>query len=199
MHGLSEAVTHSADVLLVVEQQEFPAQQFLLAANCEVFASMLLEAADKGSRSPGTGRRLRIPLTGDSANDVTAALRFLYRSIVCNGALPTLSSVEDAIGLAKFGHKYQSTGFSAISENYLVEQAQSDPSLLTDPKSLAVCISLAESCKMHNLLAHCELHMINSSSEEFWQQTAVHCEHISKQSLLRVLRGLGAKATAFRA
>ena len=191
MHGLPEAAKQSADVLLIVEKQELPAHQFPLAANCEVFASMLLEAAANDDRSSQAGGRLRIPLPGDRVPHVVAALGYMYRSTVCSGASPTPPScMQEAMGLARFGHKYSSKGLCTISEDYLVERTQAEPSLLSDTSKLASCIVLAEDCKMHRLLANCELYMINNPSEELWLQIVANSQQVSKASLLRVLRGL---------
>lgn len=89
-----------------MEKQELPAHQFPLAANCEVFASMLLEAAANDDRSSQAGGRLRIPLPGDRIPHVVAALGYMYRSTVCGGARPTPPScMQETMGLARFGHK----------------------------------------------------------------------------------------------
>jgi len=104
---------------------------------------------------------------------------------------PELQSVDDAISLARFAHKYAVTALVAECESYLVMNAHTlnGAALFTTPEAVVSLLLLAESCCMETLLAHCELFMIKQSDSSFWQQPALMSERISRQCLLRLLRG----------
>lgn len=178
-----------ADVLLVAENEEFPAHSFLLAVNSVIFAEILSEAR---SSTNDPLQQLRLPLTDDSAKDVRIALTYFYmRCAVMSSSRLELQSVDDAISLARFAHKYAVTPLAAECESFLVVNAQTlnGAALFTTPEAVVSLLLLAESCCMETLLAHCELFMIKQSDSSFWQHPAFMSQRISQQCLLRLLRG----------
>ena len=183
------ARTMPADVLLVAENEEFPAHSFLLGVNSVIFAEILSEAR---SSTSDPAQQLRLPLTDDSAKDVRIALTYFYMGCAVISPLkPELQSVDDAISLARFAHKYAVTALVAECESFLVMNAHTlnGAALFTTTEAVVSLLLLAESCCMETLLAHCELFMIKQSDSSFWQHPALMSERISRQCLLRLLRG----------
>lgn len=181
--------TMPVDVILTAEGQEFPAHQFVLGVNSAVFAEFLSQARSSSSHSVD---QLRIPLVDDAAKDVCTALTYFYRGCaVMSPSKPDLKSTEDAISLARFAHKYDVTDLVRECESYLVAKAQvnSGSAMFTSVPATLSMLILAESCHMDELLAHCELFMIKSQDKNFWQNPALLSEGISRQCLLRLLRG----------
>ena len=182
------ARTMPADVLLVAEGEELPAHSFVLGVNSAIFAEILSEARSTTSEP---AQQLRLPLTDDSAKDVRIALTYFYMGCAVMSPLkPELQSVDDSISLARFAHKYAVTALVAECESFLVMNAHTlnGAALFTTPEVVSLLL-LAESCCMETLLAHCELFMIKESDSSFWQHPALMSERISRQCLLRLLRG----------
>lgn len=103
---------------------------------------------------------------------------------------PELQSVDAAISLARFAHKYAVTALIAECESFLVKaHTLNGAALFTTPEAVVSLLLLAESCCMETLLAHCELFMIKQSDSSFWQHPALMSQRISRQCLLKLLRG----------
>ena len=104
---------------------------------------------------------------------------------------PNLQSVEDAVSLAKFAHKYDVTDLVYECESYLVITANVDrgSALFSVVEAVMSLLMLAASCCMNTLLAHCELFMIRQEDKSLWQHPALLSDKISRQCLLRLLRG----------
>lgn len=191
LSALPEHMTRTmpVDVILTAEGQEFPAHQFVLGVNSAVFAEFLSQARSSSSHPVD---QLRIPLVDDAAKDVCTALTYFYRGCaVMSPSKPDLKSTEDAISLAKFAHKYDVTDLVRECESYLVAKAQinSGSAMFTNVPATMSLLFLAETCRMDELLAHCELFMIKSQDKNFWQNPALLSEGVSRQCLLRLLRG----------
>ena len=181
------ARTMPVDLILMAEGQEFPAHRFVLGVNSAVFAEIFSEA---GPSSSLPSDQLRIPLVEDAAKDVRTALIYFYRGCaVMSPSKPELQSVEDAVSLAKFAHKYDVKAL--VREAYLVVKAQErgGSALFANTEAVVSMLITAESCRMDSLQAHCELFMIKLPDKGFWQHPALMSERISRQCLLRLLRG----------
>lgn len=102
-----------------------------------------------------------------------------------------LQSIKDTIFLAKLAHKYDVTALVQECESYLVTKAivNSGKALFTTVEVVVSLLILTEGCRMNKLLAHCELYMIKLQDKTFWQHPALMSDRISRQCLLRLLRG----------
>lgn len=110
--------TMPVDVMLMAEGQQFPAHRFVLGVNSAVFAEMFSEAMSSSSLPVD---QLSIPLVDDAAKDVHTALTYFYRGCaVMSPTRPNLQSIEDAVSLAKFAHKYNVTDLVRECESFLI-------------------------------------------------------------------------------
>lgn len=186
----SPAFAKMADVMLVVEGRHLPVHSMILGANSNVFAEIFNKAI---AQQPDSWHLLEVPLVGDSLSDVTTALSYLYQGCtVWLASTLVISTLEDAVSLARFAHKYGIEHLLQACQQHLVRIlklhiAGSDKSL-SQSSDMAHLTDLAETCEMHELLAHCELVMIKSTDCNLWTDDAMLSEKVSRHSLLRMLR-----------
>ena len=191
MLGLSEQVKAMTDAELLVQNERLPVHMYVLAMKSSVFA-FLYEAA----LSSQTACTLTVtPLKGDNLQDVLAALQFLYQAstaISSTESKPFVQSAEEAASLVRFGHKYAVQALLEEGERYLIAKAKvGDGSTLFEDKTGVVAwVSLAESCKLDEFLAHAELFIIKHAGNSFWQSSGGDgISGISQQCFLRLLGG----------
>ena len=101
MSSLPASFQEMADVLLVVEGVDLPAHKAILAANSAVLADLFVSLATAASRLKAG--LPEIPMLGESLQNVTTALTYLYRNCVFSSDARPINSSEDATALIKFG------------------------------------------------------------------------------------------------
>ncbi len=191
MQGVSDVYKEMADTILVVEGVELPVHRDLLAANSDVFASLLISSLpDKSNRA-----RLRIPLVDDTLSEILTVLGYLYRHrkfIIGQGPVQP-NSPDDVRALVKFAHKYNMEELVKGCEAYLIDEVQKTSHqeyVLFKRNELVVAwTELAEQCGLKRFLAYCERFMIQDHDESFWHDPAVKADRLSHDCLLRVLHG----------
>lgn len=179
-----------ADVKLVVEGVELPAHKTILAANSKVFADLFTSQASAAPSNSGVPQVPLVPLVGESLQDATTALTYLYRNCVPSTHAQSVASRE-ARALIRFGHKYGMQGMLDAIESVLISYFQQDCwELIDDNADVATWTATAEKYGLRRLLAHCEDFMIKDDDESLWHDKALVGDDVSRASLLRVLRGL---------
>lgn len=191
MQGVSDVYVGMADIVLVVEGVELPVHRDLLAANSDVFASLLV------SSLPGklNNAKPRIPLVDDTLSEILTVLGYLYRhrkfSIGQGPVQP--KSPDDVRALVKFAHKYNMEELLEGCEAYLIDEVpktSGDTYVLFKRNELVVAwTELAEQCGLKRFLAYCERFMIQDHDKSFWHDPSVKAGRLSQNCLLRVLRG----------
>lgn len=186
---LDPSFAEMIDVLLVVEGVRLPAHSAILAANSKSFA----EAFAKQAPAASTADIPDLPLPGDSLADTTKALTYLYRHCVFSNEAETIKSPEAARPIIKFSHKYGMQGMLDACETYFMSKVLKIPA--TDRyeggvQAVVAWIALAEEFGLSNLLAQCELFLIQDQDVFLWSDKALLSDSLSRASLLRMLRGL---------
>lgn len=118
-------------------------------------------------------------------------LTYIYERATYKYQVEPIQSIDDAKTLAKFAHKYDIMHMLDASEKYLIEKvSRNDPQLRAKDGShpLVALTTLAEQCGLHNLLAHCEVLLVQQDDRSLWTPEAVTPGQISQDSLLRMLR-----------
>ena len=190
LDGLPGPVAALTDTVLKVDGTDLPVHRAILAINSSVFADLFAYALSRRSK---TTTRLEIPLVDDDVEDVRIALGYLYRGCaISSSSALQLKSCDDAKSLVKFAHKYSIRSLLDACETYLVNCLQhlEHGVFFTDTKAWVDWTALAEECELDTLLAHCELFMINDKGRSKLCHTAMTSDKISRQCLLRMLRGL---------
>ena len=126
----------------------------------------------------------RVPLSGESKQDVLLVLKHLYKDD------PAIHSVKEARVLATFAHKYNMTRLRDLNESYLVDEL-----FITDANAFDWA-ELAERIELRLLLAHCERYIILS----FHNMPSSHkkVSKLSQSSILRIMDGLTGRGISSR-
>lgn len=187
MSFMAPSFQEMADVLLIVEGVRLPAHKAILAANSKVLAEALTSQAPAAS----TAGMPELPLPGDSLEDTTRALTYLYGHCVFSTEAQSIKSQEDVKAIIRFSHKYAMQGMLDASEIYLINTIETyECHCECTPKSVASWTALAEKNSLRKLLVHCEHFFIHHSDLDLWTDMALVADGISPASLLRILRGL---------
>ena len=198
MDGTSVAFRDLADTVLLVDGACLLVHRTVLAANSTTFAELFAVAITCQSLS--TGSKLEIPLLGDNLLDVHTSLN-LYKGITLSKASSLdIQSPDEAQSLVRFAHKYDIHHLWSGCEDYLMQLAQEDlavvvpevKKLFTSTQATVSWTALAEDCELDRFGAHCELFMIRSRDTDLWQHPAFLSESISRECMMRMLRGLQA-------
>lgn len=134
-----------------------------------------------------------LPLPGDSLAETITALTYLYRHCVFSTETPKIKSPEAAKPIIKFSHKYAMQGMLDACETYFMSKVLKVPATERyegGVQAVVAWIALAEEFGLSNLLAHCELLLIQDQDVFLWNDKALLSETISRARLLRMLRGL---------
>jgi hypothetical protein len=192
MQGLSDVYVGMADTVLVVEGLELPVHRHLLAANSDVFASLLTSSL----HDQPNNARLRVPLVDDSSLEISTVLGYLYRHCKFSiGLGPVrLKSLDDVRALVKFAHKYNMEEVLQGCEACLIDEVQKLSQhgtwvLFTRNEMVVAWTELAEQCGLNRFLAYCERFMIHDHDASFWHDPSVKADRLSHECLLQVLRG----------
>jgi len=186
--GLPERFALLAYTVLMVENTALPVHSQILAYNSPVFSEMFLTAL---TSSKNEESKLIVPLVNDTLGTVCIALEYLYdRCANRKGPETVGDSLDEAEAVLGFAHKYDMKNILEECESCLV-QAVTAGRLELDVSETAVSwLALAEDCGLSTLLAHIELHIIKFSDSNFWSLSDDTRETISKDSLLRIMRGM---------
>lgn len=189
LNGLPEQFVKLADAALVAEGVSLPVHQAILAANSTFFGDIFLTAQE---HQAGRSDLLHCPLPGDKLEDVLTVLKYCYQSCtIFSCSKPALASAQDACSLARFAHKYDMQPLLQECELYLITKAQTAENnhASVDIGAIVSWASVAETCHLTRLLAHCELVLAKTWDANCWQDTRLMGEDsISRSSLLRIMR-----------
>ena len=177
--GILDGLAELADLKLVVEGQDLPAHSYILISKSPVLMAAVAAASSDKQRIT------RVPLPGESKQDVMTVLKYLYNTN------SSIQSADDAVAMAKFAHKYNMSELLDQSTKYLVLHVQSLGVL--SASTVFDWVNFAESNKLGMVLAHCERYIVANFS-------AVNGEDggklfkISNDSLRRIMKGLESKS-----
>ena len=197
--GLLEHFASQTDAYLVVNEQRIPVHSAMLAIHSPVFAELFGAAA---SECQSRRDKMCLPMSGHSVADVCCAVKYIYERGVCQledtPAKQLWRSVKTARPIIMFAHKYDMKVILQECEASLIEKVQKISSglnvsvdrtrIFSSVEATAAWASLAEECKLSNLLAQSELFMASTSDMGFWRGGSAVVQHLSQASLLRVLR-----------
>lgn len=188
--GLPERFALLADAILLVEDTALPVHSTILVASSPVFAEIFLTALT--SSKSGKEQRLSIPLKDETLEDVCTALMSLYYRCVNSKASSTLGdSLERAHTVLKFAHKFDMKSVLQECESSLVLAAETGTQFnLQEAETAVDWLTLAVECDLNTLMAHIELSMIKNPDPSFWSLSDDSKMSISKDSLLRIMRGI---------
>lgn len=174
--GTLAGLAETTDLVLVVEDVKLPVHSYVLTSN----SSVLLSAVK--ATCSFTPHSKELPLPGDSRADTVVALKYLY------ARKPKIVSVEDAVALAKFAHKYSIPHLTTHCSTYLVSHAP----IMSPESGVFDWTLLAEHNDLKGFLAHCErsitVHFKQLQSAEDGKLFS-----LSKNSLRRIMLGLCAQ------
>ncbi len=109
LEGALPGLAETTDLVLLVEDTKLPVHSYVLTSNSPV----LLSAVRDTWKQEGSS----LPLLGDGRADTIVALKYLY------ARSPKIASVDDAVILSKFAHKYSISHLSSDCSEFLVNHA----------------------------------------------------------------------------
>lgn len=174
--GALPGLAETTDLVLVVGDAKLPVHSYVLTSN----SSVLLSAVRATCNSTPLSKEL--PLPGDSRADTVVALKYLY------ARRPEIVTVEDAVALSKFAHKYSISHMNTECSTYLVSHA---PIMLPE-SAIFDWTLLAEHNDLKGFLAHCE-RSITVHFKELQCAEDGKLFSLSKSSLRRIMLGLCAQ------